>query len=121
MHGVHDLLNSPEMLKLSTDIAMKLDGALAVLDALPPDAWHYAGKDVKLNTPNWPILWVKNLASAFCSLVAPLNTPNRPILWAKNRNGTSYQVIYADLSVKEVPVEEAPKMPQSESEGGPKP
>ena len=39
----------PELLKLQTDLAMKLGGAFGVLFALPPDAWHYAGKDVKLN------------------------------------------------------------------------
>ena len=54
--------------------------------------WHYAGKDVKLGTPNRPIFW--------CKL------------------GKNYQVIYADLSVKEVPAEQAPKMPASE--GSPK-
>jgi hypothetical protein len=84
-----------ETLKPATDIIMKLNSALAVLNALPPDAWHYAGKDVKLNTPN------------------------RPILWAKNRSGTGYHVIYADLSVKEVSPEEAKKL--FESEGSPKP
>lgn len=86
---------SPEMLKLSTDVAMKLGGAFGVLLALPTDAWHYAGKDVKLNTPN------------------------RPILWVKQKKGGRCMVIYADLSVKEVSAEEMPKVPESES--SPKP
>ncbi|MFH1265599.1 MAG: hypothetical protein ABIK89_07710, partial [Planctomycetota bacterium] len=88
--------DSPEMLKreglkISTDLAMKLGGAFGVLFALPPDALHYAGKDVKLNTPDRPILWV-----------------------TQQKKGGQCVVIYADLSVKEVPAEEAPKLPQSE-------
>jgi len=81
-------------LKLGTDIAMKLGGAFGVLYALPPDAVHYAGKDVKLNTPN------------------------RPILWVTQKKGGQCVVIYADLSIQEVPAEEAPKLPQSDD--GPK-
>ena len=66
------------------------------MNALPPDALHYAGKDVKLGTPNRPILWIE-----------------------QQKKGGRCVVIYADLSVKEVSAEEAPKVP--ESEGGPKP
>ena len=73
-------------LKLGTEIAMKLGGAFGVLSVLPPDAFHYTGKGVKLNTPN------------------------RPILWIKQTKGGQCMVIYADLSIKEVPAEEAPKM-----------
>jgi hypothetical protein len=79
---------SPEALKLSQDVRRKLDEALAVLNALPPDAWHYAGKNVKPGTPD------------------------RPILWAKNRSGTGYHAIYADLSVKAVSVKEASEFPR---------
>ena len=87
--------NDPEMMKLQTDIAMKLGGAFGVLFALPPDAWHYAGKDVKLNTPNRPIFWYKLKTDAKCT------------------------VIYADLSIKEVPPEETPKAPPPESDSKP--
>jgi outer membrane lipoprotein-sorting protein len=90
--------DSPEMLKQVTDLAMKLGGTFGFLFSLSPDAndWHYAGKDVKLNTPNRPIFWYKPYKSS-----------------------PSYQVLYADLSIKEVPSEEAPKVPKSE--GSPKP
>jgi outer membrane lipoprotein-sorting protein len=84
-----------EGLKVATDIAMKLGGAFGVLFVLPPDAWHYAGKDVKLGTPNRPILWIR-----------------------QQKKGGRFMVIYADLSVKEVSADEAPKLPQSE--GSPK-
>jgi outer membrane lipoprotein-sorting protein len=88
--------DSPEMLKLGSDLAMKMAATFAILSRLSPENdWHYVGKDVKLNMPN------------------------RPIFWFKPKKSTSYQVIYADLSVKEVPAEEAPKVPQSE--GSPKP
>jgi hypothetical protein len=39
---------------------------------------------------------------------------NRPILWiAPPRLRGKYMVIYADLSVQEVPAEETPKLPES--------
>jgi outer membrane lipoprotein-sorting protein len=85
--------NKPEMTKLVTDMSMKLGGAFGFLFALPPDAWHYAGKDVKLNAPNRPIFWYQLKTDAKCT------------------------VIYADLSIKEVPAEEAPKAP---AKGNPK-
>ena len=62
---------------------------------MPPDAWHYAGKDVKLGTPNKPIFWVQ-----------------------RKSDGQGW-VLYADLNIKEVSKEEAPKVPVAE--GGPKP
>jgi outer membrane lipoprotein-sorting protein len=52
---------------------------------------HYAGKNVKLGTPD------------------------RPIFWYKPIGAEKYRIIYADLSVKEVPSEELPKAIQSES------
>ncbi len=87
--------NSPELLAFQTDVTLKLDRAFGVLNALPPDAWHYAGKGVKLGTPN------------------------RPILWAKERNGNGCQVVCADLSVKVVSLQDVPNVPQSE--GTPQP
>ena len=90
--------NSSEAMKIGTDLAMKLGGTFGFLFALSPEQndWHYAGKDVKLGTPNQPIFWYK-----------PYKT------------STTYQVLYADLSFKEVPADEAPKAPVSE--GSPKP
>ena len=41
-----------------------------------------------------------------------LGTPDRAILWYKPTGADKYRVIYADLSVKEVPADEAPKVPQ---------
>ncbi len=80
-----------ERMKQSTDLAMNLGGALGFLYALPRNAWHYAGKDVKLGTPNRPIFWVTMKRTGRC------------------------MVIYADLSCKEVSAEDAPKAPVSKS------
>ena len=74
---------------------MKLGGAFGMLIGLRPENdWHYAGKYVKLGTPN------------------------RPIFWYRPAKEKDYQVLYADLSVKEVPPRDVPKIP---SEGGRKP
>jgi outer membrane lipoprotein-sorting protein len=70
------------------EVATKLGGAFGVLLTLPPDSMHYAGKDVKLNTPDRPIFWCP----------APGQKDNR------------YQVIYADLSIREISAEEAAKV-----------
>lgn len=78
-------------MKLGTEIGMKLGGAFGVLFSLQPENdWHYAGKDVKLGTPNRPIFWYK-----------------------PTKNG-NYQVLYADLTVKEVSAKDAPKAPEAE-------
>ena len=87
--------DSDKMLMLSCEIDTKLRMASAVLNTAPPDAWRYAGKDIKLGTLKRPILWFK-----------PLKT-------------TAYQVIYADLSIKEVSPEEAPKLPQPDASSKP--
>ncbi len=71
------------------EIAMKLSAALGTLGVITQRGdWHYSGKDVKRGTPN------------------------RPIFWCKFK--TNYQVIYADLSVKEVSPQDVPKVSQSE-------
>lgn len=83
---------SPDKLsKLGMDVAMSAAGFLGFINASPPDAVHYAGKDVKLGTPDRPILWL-----------TPPKKRGRCI------------VIYADLSVKELPAEQAPRVPESE-------
>lgn len=77
--------------KLGLDATMNLAGLLGFIYATPPDALHYAGKDVKLGTPGRPILWL---------------TPPR--------SGGRYLVIYADLTVKELSADELPKLPEPE-------
>ena len=83
------------LLKLQSDVSMKLGAAFGVVFALPPDACHYVGKGVKLGTPD------------------------RPIFWVKQKKGGQCMVIYADACFKEVPAEELPKVPQAED--SPKP
>jgi hypothetical protein len=79
-------------MNLGIDLSMKLGGAFGVLFSLTPENdWHYAGKDVKLDTPDQPIFWYK-----------------------PHKASTSYQVLYANLSVKEVAPEEVPKASQSD-------
>jgi outer membrane lipoprotein-sorting protein len=79
-----------KVLELST----KLGGAFGFLFSLPPDAVHYAGKDVKLNTPDRPIFW--------CAAPAQKSRQERESL--------EIQVIYADLSIREMSAEEAEKV-----------
>jgi len=79
-----------ELRRLSMDVGMNIAGFLGFINAASPDALHYTGKDVQLGTPNRPILWL-----------APPKPRGRCI------------VIYADLSVKELSAEEAPKLPES--------
>ena len=65
---------------------MHLSFVLGMLNALPAKYWHYEGKDVKLNAPDTPIFWLRfPPTSSVC------------------------QVLYADLSIKEVPAEQMPK------------
>jgi hypothetical protein len=56
---------------------------------------HYTGKDVKLGTPNRPIFWVKS-----------------------PRTG-KYEVLYADMTVKEVEPKDAPKALPADSSAKP--
>jgi hypothetical protein len=66
--------------------ARKLARGLAFANALTPENDpHYAGKDVKLNTPD------------------------RPIFWYKPTQSKKYRVVYADLSVQDVAPEDLPK------------
>ena len=52
---------------------------------------HYAGKDVKLGTPD------------------------RPILWYKPTGADKYRVIYADLSVKDMAPDDVKKLPEAKA------
>jgi outer membrane lipoprotein-sorting protein len=69
-------------------LAMTLGGAFGVILSQPPDSVHYAGKDVKLNTPDRPIFWCPSLS----------------------KEKTGYLVIYADLTVREMSTEEGAKL-----------
>jgi outer membrane lipoprotein-sorting protein len=71
-------------------LSMTVAGAFGMLGAMSPEQndWHYAGKGVKLNAPNQPIFWYR-----------------------RHKASATYSVLYADLSVKEVPAAEAPKEP----------
>lgn len=75
------------------ELSSKLGGALGVLFSMQPqNDMHYAGKDVKLGTSNRPIFWYRDA-----------------------KVSKSYHVLYADLSVKEVPAKDVPKVPATES------
>ena len=80
--------NPDQLSKATMDLGAKLGGALGLIFSLSPDEndWHYAGKDVKLNTPDQPIFWYKPFKSS-----------------------ATYEVLFADLSVKQLPPEELPK------------
>ncbi len=80
--------DSPELRKAGSELAAKSAGAFGMLGLLRPEHdWHYAGKDVKLNTPNRPIFW-----------------------WKPTMISDHYEVIYADLTVRDVAPEDLPKV-----------
>lgn len=56
----------------------------------PENDSHYAGKGIKMDTPD------------------------RPIFWYKPTGADKYRVLYADLSVKEVPRDQVPTIPATE-------
>ena len=71
------------MTHMDVGLIMKCGRGLGFLhDLKPENDSHYAGKDVKLSTPD------------------------RPIFWYKPTGGEKYRVIYADLSVKEMTTDE---------------
>lgn len=72
-------------------LALTMGGAFGIILSLPPDSLHYAGKDVKLNTPDRPIFWCRSLG----------------------KDKTGYHVIYADLTIREMSAEEGAKLPPS--------
>lgn len=64
----------------------KMYNALLFVGTLPADSnWRYAGNNVKINTPNTPIFWYRPAGSQM------------------------YRVIYADLTVREMPEDQLPK------------
>jgi outer membrane lipoprotein-sorting protein len=94
--------SSPDSSTQAKDVGIKLSinigatfGFLGVLSAEQND-WHYIGKDVKLNTSNQPIFWFR-----------------------RHKASETYQVLFADLSVKEVSLENVPKGPAPVPKPGP--
>jgi outer membrane lipoprotein-sorting protein len=79
-----------ERRQAAVKLSMTVGGAFGMLGAMSPEQndWHYAGKGVKLNAPNQPIFWYRS-----------------------HKASATYSVLYADLSVKEVPAAETPKEP----------
>jgi outer membrane lipoprotein-sorting protein len=76
-----------ERRQVAADVGMKLGGAFGVLFSISPNHdLHYVGNEVKLDTPNRPILWFR---------VQP-------------KEASKYYVLYADLSFKEVAPEDIP-------------
>jgi outer membrane lipoprotein-sorting protein len=72
-------MQDEEFMKRYMDLGMKCGPGLGFLhDLRPENDSHYAGKDVKLGTPD------------------------RPIFWYKPTGADKYRVIHADLSVKEM-------------------
>jgi len=81
-----------EWMKISTPLMQKyMQGVEFYMILKPENDSHYAGKDVKLDTPD------------------------RPILWYRPTGADKYRVIYADLSVKEMTAGEAKKLPAAKA------
>lgn len=73
------------MVKLSPKL-IQVQRGFTFAQMLPQESdWHYAGAGVKLNTPDTPLFWYKP------------------------KDATLYRVIYADLSVKDLPADQLPK------------
>ncbi len=72
-------------------MATELQGIAFYTMLKPENEPHYAGKGVKLGTPD------------------------RPIVWYKPTGAAKYRVIYADLSVKELAPEEVKQLPEARS------
>lgn len=98
-HGIDGIVRRAWQTKQANDVskeqrakglqlAMTLGGAFGLILALPPEDVHYAGKDVKLNTPDTPIFW--------CPVTG--------------KDKSRYQVIYADLTIREISAEDAAKL-----------
>ncbi len=87
-------MQDDEFMKTYMGLGMTCARGLGFLGSLKPENdSHYAGKDVKLDTPD------------------------RPIFWYQPTGAEKYRVIYADLSVKELAPEDVEDLP----EGRPKP
>src|SRR5208283_426504 len=83
-----------EWMKMSMPLTQKLtqkfmQAQTFYMTLKPENDSHYAGKDVKLGTPD------------------------RPIFWYKPTGAAKYRVIYADLSVKELAPAELKNFPKA--------
>ena len=86
-------MQDPEFMKRILGSGMKCLGGLGFLRGLKPENdSHYAGKDVKLGTPD------------------------RPIFWYKPTGAEKYRVIHADLNVKEMTPDEVKKLHEAKAE-----
>jgi outer membrane lipoprotein-sorting protein len=95
------IVSGPEMAKICMDLAKEgklkqgawektnpqtMFRAMLFVAKLPQESnWRYAGNNVKVNTPNTPIFWYK-----------PAGSDN-------------YRVIYADLTIQELRLDQLPK------------
>lgn len=80
------------MTHMDLGMIMKCGRALGfVRDLKPENDAHYAGKDVKLGTPD------------------------RPIFWYKPTGSGKYRVIYADLGAKDMAPDDVAKLPQAKA------
>ncbi|MGO8745161.1 MAG: LolA family protein [Thermoguttaceae bacterium] len=80
------------MAHMDIGLIMTFGRALGFLyDLKPENDSHYAGKGVKLGTPD------------------------RPIFWYKPTGSEKYHVIYADLSVKEMTADDVKKLPKAKA------
>lgn len=80
------------MTHMDTGKVMRCGRALEFVRNLKPENdSHYAGKDVKVGTPDCPVFWYKPIGS------------------------DTYRVIYADLSVKTVAAGEVARFPQAKA------
>ena len=81
-----------EFMKMPMGLAMACGQGLGFLhDLKPENDSHYAGKGVKLNTPD------------------------RPIFWYKPTGADKYRVIYANLSVKEMTPDDVKALPKAKT------
>jgi outer membrane lipoprotein-sorting protein len=68
-----------------------MQGVMFYATLQPENDSHYAGKDVKLGTPDRPIFWYKPIGI------------------------DKYRVIYADLSIKDMALEDLKKLPKAQA------
>ncbi len=86
VNAQHGRKDSPEKMKAITELGVKVGRGMNFVIKLAADSdYRYAGKGVKLDTPN------------------------RPIFWYKPTKSEKYRVIYADLSIEEVAPADLPK------------
>ncbi len=90
LNAKHGKGDSPEKRKARLEFEMKTGRGDGFVRSLAPENdYHYAGRDVKLGTPD------------------------RPIFWYKPTGADKHRVIYADLSVKDMTPEEVKELPEA--------